>query len=166
MKSTIIMLAVMVAFVLTGCGKSEVEKKLESDLNSEVMKMHDAAMATITKGKDLASQLDKSVAMHDSLAKLYPKAFEGTTTDDLKAAKEKLASVKGEMDKWMQGHKPYDPNMKHEEVLAQLKKDKDDLMKIKNDVDGALSGATTVLEGHKQHAADLLSKAAKKVVKK
>lgn len=169
MKSTLVTLALLIAFVLAGCGKSEVQKKLESELNSEIMKMHDATMATITKAKDLASQLDGAVAVQDSLAKLYPKAFEGKTTDDLKAAKEKLAGVKDEMDKWMKGHKPFDPNGKHEEILAQLKKDKEDLTKIKNDAEGAFTAATTAIDSHKQLVTDVASKTVKtvkKVVKK
>jgi predicted nucleic acid-binding Zn-ribbon protein len=169
MKSTLFTLAVLIAFVLAGCGKSEVQKKLESELNNEVTKVHDAAMATMTKGKDLASQLDGAVAIQDSLTKLYPKAFEGKTTDDLKAAKEKLAGVKDEMDKWMKGHKAYDPNGKHEELLAQLKKDKEDLTKIKGDVEGAFAAATTAIDSHKQLVADVTAKTVKtvkKVVKK
>jgi hypothetical protein len=166
MKSTLITLAVLVAFVLAGCGKSEVQKKLESELNSEVMKMHDATMATIAKAKDLATQLDGAVAVQDSLAKLYPKAFQGKTTNDLTAAKEKLAGVKDEMDKWMKGHKQFDPNGKHEEILAQLKKDKEDLSKIKNDVEGAFAAATTAIDAHKQLATDAVAKTVKKVVKK
>lgn len=169
MKSTLITLAVLVAFVLAGCGKSEIQKKLESELNNEVMKIHDAAMATMTKGKDLASQLDGVVATQDSLAKLFPKAFEGKTTDDLKAAKDKLAGVKDEMDKWMKGHKAFDPNGKHEDILAQLKKDKEDLTKIRGDVEGAFTAATTAIDSHKQLLADVAAKTVKtvkKVVKK
>jgi hypothetical protein len=169
MKSTLVTLAVLVAFVLAGCGKSEVQKKLESDLNSEVMKMHDATMATLAKAKDLSTQIDGAVAVQDSLAKRFPKAFEGKTTNDLTAAKEKLAGVKDEMDKWMKGHKPFDPNGKHEDILAQLKKDKDDLTKVKNDVEGALAAATTAIDAHKQLAADAVAKTVKivkKVVKK
>jgi uncharacterized lipoprotein YehR (DUF1307 family) len=169
MKSTLVTLAVLVAFVLAGCGKSEIQKKLESELNNEVMKMHDATMATITKATDLTSQLDGAVALQDSLAKRFPKAFEGKTTDDLTAAKQKLAGVKDEMEKWMKGHKAYDPNAKHDEILAQLKKDKEDLTKIKSDVEGAVAAATTAIESHKQLAADAVAKTAnlvKKVVKK
>jgi len=169
MKSSLFTLAMLVAFVLAGCGKSEIQKKLESELNNEVMKMHDATMTTITKAKDLTSQLDGAAAVQDSLAKLYPKAFEGKATDDLKAAKGKLAGVKDEMEKWMKGHKPFDPNGKHEEILAQLKKDKEDLTKIKNDVEGAFTAATTAIDNHKQLVTDAVAKTGKtvkKVVKK
>jgi hypothetical protein len=167
MKSTLMTVALLVAFVLAGCGKSEVEKKLESDLNNEVMKMHDVAMASLAKAKDL--DLDGVMATQDSLAKLFPKVFEGKNTDDLKAAKEKLAGVKAEMEKWMQGHKKYDPAMNHTEVLAQLKKDKDAVTKINDEVQSAVTAATAAVESHKQLAADAAAQAmkgVKKVVKR
>jgi len=153
-------LAIAVAVLVAGCGKSEEFKKLESTLYASVASLHDEGMAMMNKGADLSAQLDRAIAMYDSLAAKYPKQFEGQSSDDLKAAKEKLANATTSMKDWMAGMKPYDPSMDHTEVMAQLTKEKDSITKVKTDFQDAITSATAALEKHKAFAEDMTAKLA------
>ncbi|MBP1647253.1 MAG: hypothetical protein H6Q30_698 [Bacteroidetes bacterium] len=144
--------------VLAGCGKSAEQKQMESDLNKRVMAMHDTEMAKMRQAQDLTSQLDSVMSMHDALVGKYPKETVGHSSDDINVAKEKLASARAAMDAWMSGHKPYDENVTHTEVMAKLNADIQGLEKVREQADTAIADATSVIESHRKAAADLLAK--------
>jgi hypothetical protein len=157
------------ALLVAGCGKSAEFKKLESDLFASVTSMHDDGMSLMNKGRDLSAKIDDAIAAYDSMAAKYPKQFEGQSSDDLKAAKEKLAGAAASMKEWMGGMKPYDPTMDHTEVMAQLASAKDGITKVKAQFQDAITSAATALESHKAFAEDMTAKLAagvKKVTKK
>jgi hypothetical protein len=157
------------AFVIAGCGKSAEFKKLESDLFASVTAMHDDGMSLMNKGRDLSSKIDDAIAMYDSMAAKYPKVFEGQSSDDLKAAKEKLATATTSMKEWMAGMKPYDSTMEHTEVMTQLSNAKDGITKVKAQFQDAITAATTALDNHKAFAEQMAAKITtnvKKVTKK
>jgi hypothetical protein len=122
------------------------------------MKMHDGQMASLAGIKDLVAKIDETVANHEALAQKYAKHVAGHNADDLTAAKEKLLAVQSQMDTWMQGFKKYDEEAKHEEVMAQLTKYKDELTGMQGTIDEAMSAAKTALDSHAQFAADLMAK--------
>jgi hypothetical protein len=162
-------LLIAAAVLIAGCGKSEEFKKLESDLYASVTAMHDDGMLLMNKGTDLSAKIDEAIAKYDSMAAKYPKAFEGQSTDDLKAAKAKLATAAASMKEWMSGMKPYDPTMDHMQVMEQLTKAKEGVTKVKADFQDAISAATTALDNHKAAAEQMAAKltmGVKKVVKK
>ena len=162
-------LMIAAAVLIAGCGKSEEFKKLESDMYASVTAMHDDGMSMINKGNDLSAKIDDAIAMYDSMAAKYPKQFEGQSSDDLKAAKEKLSTATTSMKEWMSEMKPYDPTMDHMQVMAQLTKSKDGITKVKADFQDAFSAATTALMSHKAFAEDMatnLAAGVKKVGKK
>jgi uncharacterized membrane protein len=163
MKQVVILSVLMIAaaVLIAGCGKSEEFKKLESDLYASVTAMHDDGMSMMNKGKDLSAKIDDAIAKYDSMAAKYPKQFQGQSSDDLKAAKEKLATATTSMKEWMAGMKPYDPTMDHTEVMAQLTKAKDGVTKVKADFQDAISAATTALDSHKALAEEMTAKLAK-----
>ena len=110
-----------------------------------------------------------AIAMYDSMAAKYPKQFEGQSSNDLKAAKVKIATATISMKEWMSGMKPYDPTMDHGEAMAQLSKAKDEVTKVKAEFQEAINAATTALDSHKAAAEDMATKLAmgvKKAVKK
>jgi hypothetical protein len=148
-----------------GCGKSDEFKKLESDLFASVTTMHDEGMSLMNKGRDLSARIDDATAMYDSMAAKYPKEFAGHSSDDLKAAKEKLETAAGSMKDWMSGMKPYDPTMDHTEAMAQLTKTKDGITKVKGEFQDAITAATTALDNHKALADEMAAKLAKTVKK-
>lgn len=162
-------LMIAAAVLIAGCGKSEEFKKLESDMYASVTAMHDDGMSMMNKGNDLSAKIDDAIAMYDSMAAKYPKQFEGQSSDDLKAAKEKLSTATTSMKEWMSEMKPYDPTMDHMQVMAQLTKSKDGITKVKADFQDAFSAATTALMSHKAFAEDMatnLAAGVKKVGKK
>lgn len=168
-KSLFPLLIAGAALLIAGCGKSAEFKKLESDLFGSLSTLHDDGMALMNKGSDLSAQIDDAIAKYDSLAAKYPKEFAGQSSDDLKAAKEKLANAAASMKEWMAGMKPYDPTMDHTEVMAQLTKAKDGITKVKAEFQDAITSATTALEHHKAFAEEMAAKAAttvKKVARK
>jgi hypothetical protein len=129
------------AVLFAGCGKSDEMKKLEAGLNTEVMQKHDELMKAVA-GLDAATEeISAVVSKHDSLAKLFPKKFEGTTTGDLLAAKGKVETAREGMMAWMKGFKPYDPELKHEMVMESLTKSKNELGAVEKQFQEALSSA-------------------------
>lgn len=155
---TSLLVLAIVAVMISGCGKSAEIKSMETALNTQVMKLHDDQMGALKQVDELIGQLDGSLAMHDSLVAAHPKETAGHMADDLKSAKEKLIVAKQEVNAWMAGHKPYDVKMKHEEVMAQLTKDKDTLMKSKGDIEAGITAALTAIESHQRAAQELLAK--------
>lgn len=169
MKHALTPLLVVIALAIAGCGKSDELKKLESTLYGAVGKMHDDGMTLMNKGTDMSAKLDEAIAMIDSLAQKYPKQFAGHSTDDLKDAKAKIANAMASLKDWMSSFKPYDENMGHEEVMAQLSKAKEGITKVKADFESALTGASTALENEKAFAEQATAKlagTAKKVARK
>jgi hypothetical protein len=147
-----------IPLLVAGCGKSAEMKKMESDLFASVKTMHDQGMAMMNRANDMASKIDETIAMQEKLAAEHPKEAVGASTDDLKAAKEKLSSAVTSMKEWMAGFKPYDPTMNHEEVMAQMSKAKDGIMKVKGDFDSGLAAASTAIDSHKAWADALMAK--------
>lgn len=158
MRHTLIAAFVALAVLLTGCGKSDVQKKLEADLNGEITKMHDAGMEAYTKAKDLLTQIDATNLKHDELAKMFPKETKDHSSADLTAAKEKINAAISTMDAWMKEFKPYDPEVAHEQVMTTLAKQKDELTSMSEQLLAAVSEATTALDAHKLFAESLTAK--------
>jgi hypothetical protein len=160
MKSVVLALVVVlgVSLLFVGCGKSEAFKKLESELNTQVMKLHDEQMKGVDELKALVPQIDAAIAGHEEMAKKYAKKMGDHNTSDLVAAKEKIASVQTQMDAWMKGFKKYDVEAKHEDVMKQLNTYKEDLTNLGQNVSETMTAAKTALDNHAQFAASLLPK--------
>ena len=69
MKYTILSVAAIlgISLLLVGCGKSEVSKKLETELNGQVMKMHDEQMTAVEGMNALVKDIDAAIANNDEL---------------------------------------------------------------------------------------------------
>jgi hemerythrin len=155
-------LVVAVAVLLAGCGKSEEMKKIETALNTEVTAKHDEMMKSMAGLEDLTAQITTAVAKHDELVAKFPKLTTGHTTADLVAAQEKITAAKTAMEEWMKGFKPYDPEGKHEEVVAGLTATKDALAGMEKQFTEAMTVAKDALASHTKAADDLMAKVAKK----
>lgn len=161
MKKLLSCLAVA-SLLLAGCGKTADQKKLESDLNDQVQKLHDVGMSKMSQLADFSTQIDKALAKHDSLAKAYPKQFAAHPVDDLKAAGEAIAAAKTSMATWMKAYKKFDPEAPHEANMAKLNKDVTELTKLNGTIESAVTGATNALDSHATAAAELVAKVIKK----
>ena len=149
-------LVILVAVLLAGCGKSEEMKKIEAALNTEVMDKHDAIMKSVADLDDLTAQIDTAMARHDAMVKKFPKMTEGHTATDLVAAQEKISAAKTAMDSWMRSFKPYDPEAKHETVIAALGIEKDELLAMQKQFSEAIAAAKVALNTH-ANASDIVT---------
>lgn len=156
--SLVLFVVLVVALLLVSCGKTSEQKQTESDLNKRLMQMHDSGMVKMRQAQGLGSQLDSALTLHDSLAQKYPKEAAGHTNDDISQAKQKLASAQAAMHAWMAAHKPYDPEMKHDDAMKILNADVEELTKVEAQLDTAVADATGTVENHRKFAADLLAK--------
>jgi hypothetical protein len=154
-------LVMLVAVLLAGCGKSEEMKKIEAALNKEVMDKHDEIMKSVSQLDELTTQIGTATAKHDEIIKKYPKLTEGHTASDLVAAQEKISAAKAAMDTWMRTFKPYDTEGKHEEVIAGLGVEKDELLALQKQFDEAITAAKVALNTHTA-AAEIVMKTTKK----
>jgi hypothetical protein len=57
----------------------------------------------------------------------------------------------------MKEFKPYDPEMPHEQVLTTLTKSKDDALKMKGELESAVSGAMSTLDAHRTFAEQVMA---------
>lgn len=151
-----LVLLLTVGLVLAGCGKSEALKKMESELNSQVMKLHDEQMKSADGLKDVVGQIDAAIANHEGLAKKFQKKMGDHNVNDLVAAKEKIASVQSQMETWMKGFKKYDEEAKHEDVMKQLTTYKDELTAMGQSINETMTAAKSALDSHAAFAASLL----------
>jgi hypothetical protein len=158
MYRTLIVCSLALLFLFAGCGKSADQLKMEGDLSKEITTLHDGLMAKMPQVKELLTNIPELMAQGQELAKKYPKAAELLKVDALKGASEQLVKAQSAMEAWMKGFKPYDLNMKHDEVMTTLTKQKEELTKMKGDFDTAVTGATATVDTYKKTIADLMAK--------
>jgi hypothetical protein len=151
MKATPCVLALLLAgtAALSGCGKSTEQKKMESDLNAQIMQGHEAQMAKARQVDELLARVDTAIAISDSLIKAYPRGMEGHTSSDLIAARDKLQGSRNALESWMQAHEPYNEGIKHDQAMAQLNGDLDALTQVSEQMDSAIIDATKAIDSHK-----------------
>ncbi len=138
-----------VAASLAGCGKSQEDKKMESDLNTQILHLHDYYMASINRMGQLQSQINSALARHDSLARRRPGVAAGESTEDLMSVNARIDSARSAMNAWMRAYTPYEPSMGHQEAMAKLQKDKDELTRQISNALGLMDAAGTAIEGHR-----------------
>jgi hypothetical protein len=148
----------LVTLVVTGCGKSADQLKMEGDLSKQITALHDGLMAKMPQVKELLAKIPELTAQGEQLMKKYPKQTEALKTDGLKSASEMLVKAKSSMEAWMKTFKPYDVSMKHDDVMKALTTQKDDLTKMKAEFDTAVTGATTSVEAYSKTIEGLMAK--------
>jgi len=160
MKNVIagLFLLLMVAVLLAGCGKSEELKKVEATLNTDVMQRHDDLMKSLAGLNVLTDQIDVTMAKHNELVKKYPKQTATHKAGDLMTAKDRILAAKAKMETWMKGFKPYDVKAKHEDVMASLTKNKDELMAMQEQFTSAMTFTKDAIAGHTKMAEELMAK--------
>jgi hypothetical protein len=165
MKNFAVTLIPVVALLIAGCGPSEEQKKMQADLTNQVAEMANATQASLGKMDDITAQVASAIASMDTLAKRFPKdtVVIAGASNQLKSANERLASVKENVSAWLSNYKSPDPSkMKFDELISDLKKSKDDLTSANGEIEGALSNATSALDGYKSVAANIATKPTKK----
>ena len=154
--TSLVMVLVLAGTVgLCGCGKSAEQKRLEADLNSQIMKGHEVLMEKPKQAAVLLTQLDSAIAISDSLIKEHPNGTGGLTSSDLIAARDKVEGSRSALDSWMQGHTPYNEGIKHERAMAQLQTDLNALTQVGDQMDTAIVDATKAIAIHREFVSTL-----------
>ncbi len=153
------------AILVAGCGKSADQKKMEADLNAEVMRIHHDQMKEMNAIRDLMGRIDMELAAYDRLVREHPRQMAGRTPDDLVDAKKMLLAAKGAMEGWMSGYTMYHEGMKHEEAMAKLTKDREDLANVQLKIDAAKKAAAEALDAHRKIADQVASAAPRRGTK-
>lgn len=165
MKTALVTLVAVLALAVIGCGPSAEQKKMLSDLTSEVTTMINDTKSSLGELDGVGSQLTSALASGDSLKMKFPKdstAVQAALTQ-LNAAKARVMGVKDNVEAWINSYKAPDlANMKFDNVIADLKKAKDDLSEAKTEVQGAMSAASTALENYNNMFTNMMSKAVAK----
>ena len=146
----------LAAFLFVGCGKPAEQLKQEKDLASEITKVHDELMPITNSFDGLMGQVSDCKAKCDTMAskmKAAKKAMpDSTLSADLAAVGDKLKAAKEAMNTWMANLKPYDEKQKHEEAMTMLNAQKEEMMKVKGDIEAAKSAADAAIERCKKLA--------------
>ncbi|MGA9119705.1 MAG: hypothetical protein WB699_10100 [Bacteroidota bacterium] len=154
----VVLSALTVGTILfSGCGKSEADKKMESELNERIMQAHEGQMAMATQIDELLTKVDAAVAQHDSLAKAFPKVMAEKSDANLLSAKDKLSAAKDAMDSWMSSHEPYNESVKHTIAMEQLNKDMDLVTQVGTQMSSAIAEAQTALDDNAKMADEIMA---------
>ncbi len=161
MKTALSILVAVLAFAVIGCGPSAEQKKMLSDLTSEVTTMINDTKSSLGELDGLGSQLTSALSSGDSLKQKFPKdstAINAALTQ-LTTAKNRVMTVKDNVKAWIDSYKAPDlANLKFDNVIADLKKSKDDLSEAKTEVQGAMSAASTALDNYNNVFSNMMSK--------
>ncbi len=163
MKTMFAFAIVLLSLSVIGCGPSAEQKKMVDELTAEVKTMADNAKSSLDQLEGIAGEITAAVTGADTLAKKYPKQEAAITeaVNKLNAAKDRIMSVKDQVNSWLAAFKVPDlATMSFDKVMAKLKEDKDQLTTAKSEIEGALSAATTALDGYKNLAESLMTKVA------
>jgi hypothetical protein len=147
------------ALIITGCGKTQEQLKMEKALNTEVKTLQKDVESNLAGFSDLQARLDATLKMHKELAKKYAKKMKGYTAEDVTAAGKGLDAAKVEAETALKALKAYDKEMDHEKAVLKLKQDKQSLTMIKDKIVGATSSANTAITNHEKMKSQLTAKA-------
>ena len=119
-KNQLFTLAILLCAALTGCGNDD--KEIETQLNEEVMVVHNEIMPKMGE----ASRLKRQLA-----------SFKQTVPDENAALKDSLintilllAKSEDMMSDWMANYKYPNPTAKHEDLVIYLKAQKDSIKQV------------------------------------
>jgi hypothetical protein len=162
-KFSVVVMVALLGLAIIGCGPSAEQKKLIADLTGEVGTMVNDAASSLGKMDDVAGQITSAIGSADSLKMKFPKdsTAVGGAIAQLTSAKDRLMSVKDNVSAWLKNYKTPDlTNLKFDQVVSDLKKNKEELTSAVGEIQGALGAATTALDGYKGIASGLMSKVA------
>ena len=148
----------LAGLVLSGCGKSAEERRLESELWTKVKALHDTTMAHVMEFGDLEQKIDDAVTRHEELAKRYGRKLKGHSTDDLVTARAALESLRTKMENWMKGFKPYDESLPHQDAMASLEVSLKWLTGMQGELKRGMQQADDALQAHEQAALSVMKK--------
>ena len=137
-----------VGLIVVGCGKSDEQKKMETDLNEQISKGHHAQMAKLADVDEMIDSVEASLARYDSLAAAHQKEVAQQPKSDLISARDRLTSSREAMESWMAAYRPYNEGIKHDQAMAEMKTEFDALQQVAVETDSALADASRSVHAH------------------
>ena len=127
-----------------GTVKKSEQKNLEAELYSEVIEIHDEVMPKMSEINDLKTSMDEQIqTMREDSASLtasqeeYLRVLESTVTQ--------LEEADASMMNWMRSFEPITEEDEHDEVMERLEGEKQEIEKIRDDINSAIEVARGVL---------------------
>jgi ABC-type siderophore export system fused ATPase/permease subunit len=80
------LLVSLLALLFAGCGKSQEQKKMEADLNSEVNALKKDVESSLSGFGELRNKLDATRQMHNDLQKKHAEKMKNHSADDITTA--------------------------------------------------------------------------------
>ena len=151
-------LVAALALVITGCGKTQEQQKMENALNAEVKTLQNDVESSLASFAGLQARLDATLKMHKELAKKYAKKMKGHTAEDVTAAKKGLDAARNEAETALKALTTYNKEMNHEQAMLKLKQDSKSLTMIKDKIVGAMSAADSAIANHEKMKSSLTAK--------
>jgi hypothetical protein len=126
MKKIPFLLLLILGFILPFSACKNEDKEAETQLNQDIMKVHDEVMPKMGELNRMKRQLN---------------AYKDAVPDDNAAMKDSLinailivAKTEDNMNDWMSGYKYPNPDMKHGDMMTYLKGKQDTIKQVNNDV--------------------------------
>jgi len=152
----------LLALLFAGCGKSQEQKKMEADLNSEVNALKTDVESSLSGFGELRNKLDATRQMHDELQKKYARQMKNHSADDITAAGRVLETAKEEAAVALTNLSSYKEQLPHDQAMKGLNQNKEALVKTKDRVTEAMKSATAAISNHEQMKNKLTKKTSSK----
>ena len=140
----------LLALLFAGCGKSQEEKKMEADLNSELNTLKKVVESSLSGFAELRNKLDSTRQMHNELQKKYAKKMNNHSADDITTAGRMLETAKEEAEVTLTNLSSYKEQLPHDQAMKGLNRNKETLVKTKDRVTEAMQSATAAISNHEQ----------------
>jgi hypothetical protein len=156
------LLVSFLALLFAGCGKSQEQKKMEADLNSEVNALKKEVESSLSGFDELRNKLGATLQMHNELQKKYAKKMKNHSADDITTAGRMLETAKEAADVALANLSSYKEQLPHDQAMKALNQNKEALVRAKDRVAEAIQSATAALSNHEQMKNTLTKKTSSK----
>lgn len=142
-------LIIATCLLLFACGPTAEEKKMVSDLTTEVVEMANATRASLQKIDDATGRVSREIHYADSLKMRFRRDSTslGNNVVRLKAETDRLMELKKSVGEQVLKYRLPDLNKTDlQEGIAMLKKDREELISVGNEIQNALKAAQSTID--------------------
>ena len=159
MKRATVVSFVMGFILLAGCGKTEQQKALESDLRTKISTGHEVSMGRIAGMDALLASITAETHLQDSLAGSSLPAGQSLSKTNLDAAQKAIEAARDSMDDWMAEYTPVREEIKHDEAMRMMQHQLSSLQSVDALMISSMEKARSVLVAHRKSLDSLVATA-------
>jgi hypothetical protein len=134
---------------LSGCGKSDEEKNIESLLHQKISRNHETTMGRMTSVDALLTDIASTITREDSLATVAAGKAQ-LDRSDLLSARMLLEASRDSMTSWMADYRPVPDEYKHAVAMAMMQKQLTSLTSVDSLMTSALDAAHKALDARNE----------------